>query len=53
MEVQLQELVDKIKKNGVEAADEKATEIIKAAEEKAASFVAHARGDADGAVKKS
>ena len=52
MEVQLQELVDKIKKNGVEAADEKAAEIIKAAEEKAASIVAQARAEAEAAVKK-
>ncbi|UTC76336.1 V-type ATP synthase subunit E [Treponema sp. OMZ 792] len=52
MEVQLQELVDKIKKDGVAAADEKAAEIIRAAEEKAKSIIEKAEAEAQESVKK-
>ena len=47
MEVQLQELVDKIKKDGVAAADEKAAEIIRAAEEKAKNIIEKAEAEAE------
>ena len=52
MEVQLQELVDKIKKDGVAAADEKAAEIIRAAEEKAKTIIEKAEAEAQESVKK-
>ena len=52
MEVQLQELVDKIKKDGVAAADEKAAEIIRAAEEKAKNIIEKAEAEAQESVKK-
>ena len=52
MEVQLQELVDKIKKDGVAAADEKAAEIIKAAEEKAKNIIEKAEAEAQESIKK-
>jgi len=47
MEVQLQELVDKIKKDGVEAAESKANEIIQSAEREAAAIVAKARAESE------
>lgn len=47
MEIQLQELIDKIKKDGVEAAEEKADDIIKSAEAKAEKIVADAKAEAD------
>lgn len=52
MDVQLQELVNKIKKDGVEAAEAKAAEIIAKAEEKAAGIQAAAKKEADDLVKK-
>ncbi|UTC61651.1 V-type ATP synthase subunit E [Treponema sp. OMZ 787] len=52
MEVQLQELVDKIKKEGVAAADEKAAEIIRTAEEKAKSIIEKAEAEAQESIKK-
>ncbi len=52
MEVQLQELVDKIKKEGIAVADGKADEIIKAAEQKAASIIAAAQTEAQEIIKK-
>ena len=52
MEVQLQELVDKIKKDGVAAADEKAAEIIRAAEEKAKNIIEKAEAEAQESIKK-
>jgi len=51
MDVQLQELVDKIRKDGVETAEAKAAEIIKNAEEKAASILKAARGDAEALIQ--
>ena len=52
MDVQLQELIDKIKKDGVAAADEKASEIISEAEKKADGIVAAAKEEADAILKK-
>ncbi len=52
MEVQLQELIEKIKKDGVLAADEKAAEIIKAAEKKAQDIITDAEQKAEAAAKK-
>ncbi len=51
MDVQLQELVDKIRKDGVDAAESKASEIIAAAEQKARAIVEGARAEADSIVK--
>ena len=47
MDVQLQELIDKIKKDGVAAADEKASQIISEAEKKADGIVAAAKEEAE------
>ncbi len=47
MDVQLKELLEKINKDGVEAADKKASEIISAAEKKASEIVEKAKNDAD------
>lgn len=52
MEVQLQELIEKIKTEGVGVAEEKATSIIKEAEEKAASIIKEAEAKAESIVKK-
>lgn len=52
MEVQLQELIDKIKQDGVNSAEKKAAEIIKAAEEKADSIKAEAEEAASAMTKK-
>lgn len=52
MDVQLQELVNRIKKDGVETAEAKAAEIIKNAEQKAASIISTARAEADALSKK-
>ncbi len=52
MEVQLQELIEKIKTEGVGVAEEKATSIIKEAEEKAASIIKEAESKAEAIVKK-
>ncbi len=51
MDIQLQELVDKIKKDGVDAASAKAEEIVKEAQEKANAIVAEAKKEADVLVK--
>ncbi len=51
MDVQLQELVDKIKKDGVEAANIQAEAIIKEAEDKAAGILASARQEAETVIK--
>ncbi|HAK44877.1 MAG TPA: V-type ATP synthase subunit E [Spirochaeta sp.] len=47
MDVQLKELLEKINKDGVETADQKASEIIADAEKKAADIIAKARKNAD------
>jgi len=47
MEIQLQELIDQIKKDGVEAAETEAEAIVKAAKEKAEQIVADAQANAD------
>ena len=52
MDVQLEELVDKIKKDGVETAEVQAAEIIRKAEEKAAGIVKTAHEEADDIIKK-
>jgi len=52
MEVQLQELIEKIKTEGVGVAEEKATSIIKDAEEKATSIVKEAESKAESILKK-
>ncbi len=46
MDVQLKELIDKIKSEGVKTAEEKSAEIIREAEKKAAEIVAKAEADA-------
>lgn len=51
MDEQLQELVDKIKKDGVQAAEKQAADIVAQAEKKAAGIVAAAEARADGIVK--
>ncbi len=52
MEVQLKELIEKIKKDGVETAEGKALQIVKDAEVKAAEIVAKANSDASQIVAK-
>ena len=47
MEIQLQELIEQIKKDGVEAAETEAEAIIKAANEKAEKIIADAQAQAD------
>ena len=51
MDVQLQELIDKIKKDGVTAAETSASEKIAAAEKEAAKIIANAKEEADKIVK--
>ncbi len=51
MDVQLQELIDKIKKDGVTSAENSAQEIISKAEKQAAEIVAQAEAKADGIIK--
>ncbi|MBO5137266.1 MAG: V-type ATP synthase subunit E [Spirochaetaceae bacterium] len=51
MDVQLQELIDKIKKDGVASAESSAAEIIAAAEKKAAAIVAEAEAKSAEIVK--
>jgi len=51
MDVQLQELIDKIKKDGVASAESSAQKIISEAEKKAASIISDAEEKADGIVK--
>ena len=47
MEIQLQELIDQIKKDGVEAAETEAEAIVKSAKEKAEQIIADAQANAD------
>ena len=47
MEIQLQELIEQIKKDGVCAAEEKSAAIINEAEATAARIIAEARAEAD------
>ena len=51
MDIQLQELIDKIKKDGVTSAEAKAQEIIAEAEKKAASIISSAEEKADSIIK--
>ena len=51
MDVQLQELIDKIKKDGVASAEEQAAKIIAEAEAKAASIVGDAKSQAESIEK--
>ncbi len=51
MDVQLQELIDKIKKDGIAAAENSASEKISAAEKEAAKIVANAKEEADKIIK--
>ncbi len=50
MDVQLQELVEKIKKDGVESAEARAAEIIRAAEDQAAAVLKKARDEAEAII---
>jgi V/A-type H+-transporting ATPase subunit E len=52
MDVQLKELIETIKKEGVQSAEEKAAEIVKAAEEKSAQMVDHAQKEAERIIAK-
>lgn len=52
MEVQLQELIEKIKKEGVGAAEEKASQILKEAQDKAKSILDEAEERAQTIIKK-
>lgn len=52
MDVQLQELVERIRKDGVDTAETKAAEIIKNAEAKAAAIVSSAQKEAERLAKK-
>ncbi len=51
MDVQLQELVEKIRKDGVDAAEAKAAEIVNAAQAKAAAILSEARAEAESIEK--
>jgi V/A-type H+/Na+-transporting ATPase subunit E len=51
MDVQVQELIDKIKKDGVASAENAASEIISKAEKQAAEIIAEAQAKADGIIK--
>ena len=51
MEIQLQELIDKIKKDGIESASEEAAKMKREAEAEAARIIAAAKKDADDIVK--
>ncbi len=53
MDVQLQELIDKIKKDGVATAESEAAKVIADAEKKAASIIADAQAKADELIKNS
>ncbi|MCR5724570.1 MAG: V-type ATP synthase subunit E [Treponema sp.] len=52
MDVQLQELIDKIKKDGVAAAETTASEKLAAAEKEAAGIIAKAKEEAESIIKK-
>ena len=51
MDIQLQELIDKIKKDGVASAESKAQEIIAEAEKKAQAIISSAEEKADSIIK--
>ncbi len=51
MDVQLQELIDKIKKDGVAAAEKESAKIIAASEKKAETIIADAQAKADQIIK--
>ena len=51
MDIQLQELIDKIKKDGVASAEQKAAEIVKAAEEKSKSILDDAEKKSSDMIK--
>ncbi len=51
MEIQLQELVEKIRKDGVETAEAEASEIVKKAGERAEAILKSARAEADALVR--
>lgn len=51
MDVQLQELIDKIKKDGVASAEISAAKIIEDAEQKAAQIISDAKTQAEGIIK--
>lgn len=52
MEVQIQEIVDKIKRDGLETAEQKANEIIQLAEQKAKKIVQDAQAEKDALIRK-
>ncbi|HUX22300.1 MAG TPA: V-type ATP synthase subunit E [Spirochaetia bacterium] len=52
MDVQLKELIETIKKEGVHSAEERAAEIVKAAEKKSADMVDHAQKEAERIIAK-
>lgn len=52
MDVQLQELIDKIKKDGIASAEKSAEKIIEDAEQKAEAIIADAQKKADETIKK-
>lgn len=51
MDIQLQELIDKIKKDGVASAEQQSSEIVAEAEKKAASIIAEAQQKSDDMMK--
>ena len=51
MDIQLQELVDKIKKDGVDAASAEASKIVQEAEGKASAIIANAQKEADALIQ--
>lgn len=51
MDVQLQELIDKIKKDGVASAESSAQQIVAEAEKKAAAIISEAEAKAEGIIK--
>jgi V/A-type H+-transporting ATPase subunit E len=52
MEIQLQELIDQIKKEGVESAEKQAQEIIESAKAEAEKITANAQAQADKMIAK-
>ncbi|MBQ9630558.1 MAG: V-type ATP synthase subunit E, partial [Treponema sp.] len=51
MDVQLQELIDKIKKDGIASAEEKSAQIVADAEKKAAAIISEAEQKAEALIK--
>ncbi len=51
MDIQLQELIDQIKKNGVKAAEDEAAEILKSAKAEAGRIISDAKSEADKLIK--